>query len=210
MTAALHHPGAVKIFDFGRDELGRFFLVMEKLRGAPSPRWSSRICRCSPLGRTVDIVSQVASVLIATHEIGLVHRDLKPKNVFLERNQDGTDRVVVVDFGLAYIADRPDAARMTKEGMIVGTPAYMSPEQCAGRVVGPPTDIYALGCMLYEMVLGVPPFEGASFQLLIKQAYERPAAAQSAPHRRLRAARARADPRMLAKTPESRRARRPS
>ncbi|MFO0683667.1 MAG: serine/threonine-protein kinase [Sandaracinus sp.] len=174
VTAALHHPGAVKIFDFGRDELGRFFLVMEKLRGAPLRALVEPELPLLALGRTVDIVSQVASVLIAAHEIGLVHRDLKPENVFLERNQDGTDRVVVVDFGLAYIADRPDAARMTKEGMIVGTPAYMSPEQCAGRVVGPPTDIYALGCMLYEMVLGVTPFEGASFQLLVKHAYEDP------------------------------------
>ncbi len=172
VTAALHHPGAVKIFDFGRDELGRFFLVMEKLRGAPLRALVEPELPLLALGRTVDIVSQVASVLIAAHEIGLVHRDLKPENVFLERNQDGTDRVVVVDFGLAYIADRPDATRMTKEGMIVGTPAYMSPEQCAGRVVGPPTDVYALGCMLYEMVVGVTPFEGMSFQLLIKHAYE--------------------------------------
>jgi serine/threonine-protein kinase len=126
------------------------------------------------LGRAVDIVMQIANVLVAAHQIGLVHRDLKPENVFLEKNVDGTDRVVVVDFGLAYIEDRADATRMTKEGVIAGTPAYMSPEQCQGKGVGTPADVYALGCMLYEMAVGSVPFEGASFQLLIKHSFEEP------------------------------------
>ena len=91
-----------------------------------------------------------------------------------ETNVDGSDRVVVVDFGLAYIEDRADAARMTKEGVFAGTPAYMSPEQCSGKNVGTPADIYALGCMLYEMTVGVVPFDGAAFQLLVKHAYEDP------------------------------------
>ncbi len=174
VTAALHHPGAVKIFDFGRDEAGRLFLVMEKLRGTTLRSFVDPELPLMSLGRTVDITTQIASVLVASHAIGLVHRDLKPENVFLETNNDGSDRVVVVDFGLAYIEDRPDAARMTKEGVIAGTPAYMSPEQCQGRGVGIAADVYALGCMLYEMVVGVVPFDGASFQLLVKHAYEDP------------------------------------
>jgi serine/threonine-protein kinase len=174
VTAALHHPGAVKIFDFGRDEAGRLFLVMEKLRGTTLRSFVDPSLPLMSLGRTVDITMQIANVLVAAHAIGLVHRDLKPENVFLEKNLDGTDRVVVVDFGLAYIEDRADAARMTKEGVIAGTPAYMSPEQCQGKGVGVAADIYALGCMLYEMAVGTVPFEGASFQLLVKHAYEDP------------------------------------
>ena len=174
VTAALHHPGAVKIFDFGRDESGRFFLVMEKLRGTTLRSFVDESQPLLSQGRAVDIAGQIASVLVAAHGIGLVHRDLKPENVFIETNVDGSDRVVVVDFGLAYIEDRADAARMTKEGVIAGTPAYMSPEQCAGKNVGTPADIYALGCMLYEMTVGVVPFDGAAFQLLVKHAYEDP------------------------------------
>jgi serine/threonine-protein kinase len=174
VTAALHHPGAVKIFDFGRDTDGRFYIVMEKLLGTVLRSFVMPDGPLLPLARSVSIAMQIADVLLAAHAIGLVHRDLKPENVFLEVNQDGTDRVVVVDFGLAYIEDRADASRMTKEGVIAGTPIYMSPEQCAGKNIGTPADVYALGCMLYEMACGFVPFEGASFQLLVKHSFEDP------------------------------------
>jgi serine/threonine protein kinase len=174
VTGALHHPGAVKIFDFGRDDEGRFYIVMEKLRGTTLRTFVHPEVALMPLARTVDIAMQIADVLVAAHAIGLVHRDLKPENVFIEKNLDGSDRVIVVDFGLAYIEDRADAARLTKEGVIAGTPVYMSPEQCSGRGIGTPADVYALGCMLYEMATGVLPFEGASFELLMKHAFEEP------------------------------------
>jgi serine/threonine-protein kinase len=174
VTAALHHPGAVKIFDFGRDDEGRLYIVMERLLGTTLRSWVRPDAAPMPLARTVDIAMQIADVLVAAHAIGLVHRDLKPENVFLEKHHDGSDRVVVVDFGLAYIEDRSDAARMTKEGVISGTPIYMSPEQCAGKNIGVAADVYALGCMLYEMVSGLVPFEGASFQLLVKHSFEDP------------------------------------
>lgn len=174
VTAALHHPGAVKIFDFGRDKEGRFYIVMEKLRGTTLRTFVHPETPPMQLARTVGITMQIADVLVAAHAIGLVHRDLKPENVFIETNLDGSDRVVVVDFGLAYIENRADATRMTKEGVIAGTPVYMSPEQCAGKNIGTPADVYALGCMLYEMATGVVPFEGASFQLLVKHAFEEP------------------------------------
>ncbi len=173
VTAALHHSGVVKIFDFGRDDDGRLFLVMERLvgtvlRNALDGRPLASITRAMSIGR------QMADVLVAAHSIGLVHRDLKPENVFLERNLDGTDRVVVVDFGLGYIEEREDTKRLTKEGVIAGTPVYMSPEQCAGKNVGVASDVYALGCLLYEMVCGVPPFDGNSLQLLVKHSFEPP------------------------------------
>ena len=174
VTAALHHPGAVKIFDFGRDEAGRRFIVMEKLRGTTLRAFVDPDLPRLSLGRTVDIATQIANVLIAAHRIDLVHRDLKPENIFIETNVDGSDRVVVVDFGLAYIETRPDAARLTQEGVITGTPVYMSPEQCTGGSVGVASDIYTLGCIVYEMVVAEPPFDGASFQLLVKHAFEEP------------------------------------
>lgn len=172
VTAALHHPNAVKIFDFGEDEEERLYLVMERLRGTTLRTFVHEDLPPLGLARTVDVGMQIADVLVAAHAIGLVHRDLKPENIFLEAHHDGSDRVVVVDFGLAYIEDRADASRMTQEGMIAGTPFYMSPEQCTASAIGTPSDVYSLGCMLYEMATAHVPFDGASFALLTKHVYE--------------------------------------
>ncbi|MCB9592288.1 MAG: serine/threonine protein kinase [Sandaracinaceae bacterium] len=171
VSAALHHPNAVKIFDFGTDE-GRLFLVMEKLVGKSLSAIVGPSVPPPPHARTVDIVRQTAEVLIAAHGMGLVHRDLKPDNIFLEVATDGSDRVVVVDFGLAFIAEREGTERMTQEGMIMGTPMYMSPEQCRADAIGPPTDIYAVGCMLYEMVTQHPPFEGPTMAMLAMHLFQ--------------------------------------
>jgi len=174
VTAALHHPGVVKIFDFGRDEQNRSFLVMERLVGSMLREHVHPEAAPMPSARAIDIGVQIADVLVATHELGRVHGDLKAGNVFPEKTLDGSDRVVVVDFGLGYIEERPDASRLTKEGVIAGTPTYMSPEQCAGKGIGPASDVYALGCMLYEMACGVPPFDGQSLQLLVQHSFEEP------------------------------------
>ncbi len=171
VSAALHHPNAVKIFDFGEDA-GRLFLVMEKLRGKALSAIVNPELPPLPHARVVDIVRQTAEVLVAAHAMGLVHRDLKPDNVFLEVATDGSDRVVVVDFGLAFIAEREGTERMTQEGMIMGTPMYMSPEQCRADRIGPPTDIYAIGCMLYEMVTLHPPFEGPTMAMLAMHLFQ--------------------------------------
>ena len=177
VSGALHHPNAVKIFDFGEDEHKRLYLVMEKLRGTTLRSFVAASLPPMPLARTVNVSLQLADVLVAAHAMGLVHRDLKPENIFLEQHQDGSDRVVVVDFGLAFIEEREDATRMTQAGMIMGTPLYMSPEQCAGGAdVGPPTDIYAFGCMLYEMVTSSVPFDGPTIPLLGKHVFEVPEA----------------------------------
>ena len=173
VSAALHHPHAVKIFDFGEDD-GRLYLVMEKLVGKSLSALVNPTLPPLPHGRTVSIVRQLGEVLVAAHGMGLVHRDLKPDNIFLEVGPGGGDRVVVVDFGLAFIAEREGTERMTQQGMIMGTPVYMSPEQCSAAHVGPPTDIYATGCMLYEMVVSRPPFEGASMMLLSQHVFQPP------------------------------------
>src|SRR5690606_8167378 len=127
-----------------------------------------------PLPRTLAVARQVAEVLVAAHPLGLVHQDLKPENIFLERTSDGGDRAVVRDFGLAFIDQRDDVARMTQAGGLLGTPAYIAPEQISGGHVGPPADVYAFGCMLYEMLTSRTPFEGAPLMLLPKHLFEVP------------------------------------
>ena len=127
-----------------------------------------------PLDRTLRIAVDIANVLVAAHEIGIVHRDLKPENVFIERAREGGDRVVVVDFGLAFMGDREGLGRMTQDGMITGTPDYISPEQAQGRAVGVATDVYAFGCMLYEMLTSVVPFRGHYMHVLTQQLFAAP------------------------------------
>lgn len=173
VTAALQHPGAIKNFDFGEDA-GRLFLVMERLHGEPLRAFVDETLPPMPLPRTLDVARQVAEVLVAAHPLGLVHRDLKPENIFLERTSEGGDRAVVLDFGLAFIDQREDVARMTQAGVLMGTPAYIAPEQISGGHVGPPADVYAFGCMLYEMLTSRTPFEGAPLMLLPKHLFEVP------------------------------------
>jgi len=160
-AAALHHPHALQIYDVGEDD-GRPFIVMELLDG--EDLWSRLSAHEGPLGvaAALAIGQQIASVLVAAHRIGLVHRDLKPENIFLERFK-GAERVRILDFGAALIAESSaDGARLTQDGAVIGTPLYIAPEQALGRAVGPPADIYALGCVLYELITGVLPFEGAN------------------------------------------------
>jgi len=174
VSAALHHPNAVKVNDFGEhDDL--LYLVMEFLDGAPLSRMAGGGNRL-PLDDVLDVARQIASVLVAAHDMQLVHRDLKPDNIFVESTAEDALHVVVVDFGMAFIAgaDATDLGRMTGEGVLGGTPAYMAPEQAMGKPVGPAADVYSLACVLYELVAGVPPFDGTVAQLLTKQAYEEP------------------------------------
>ena len=103
-----------------------------------------------------------------------MHRDLKPENVFLQREQTGELRVRVVDFGLAFIEGSDETGRMTREGLVVGTPAYLSPEQAQGSHVGPASDIYSLGCVLYEMLTGQCVFSGSQMNVLTQHVYVAP------------------------------------
>src|SRR5262249_33842245 len=118
--------------------------------------------RFEDVAEAVGVATQVAAALAAVHAAGLVHRDLKPGNVLL----DGTGRAVLTDFGLARLLD--DRAGITAAGVMVGTPAYMAPEQVSGDFgpVGPWTDVYSLGLVLYEMLTGRLPFSGSVTKLL--------------------------------------------
>jgi len=166
VASALDHPSAVTIHDFGEAD-GRVYLAMELLEGQPL---RARISPPMELAEVLSMTWQVADVLVAAHKLPLVHRDLKPENVFVETG----DRVRVLDFGLAFLAGDNTSGRMTVEGVVAGTPAYLSPEQARGGQVGPPTDIYALGCVLYEMLSGRVPFVGTDVEVLTKQLFAPP------------------------------------
>ena len=171
VASALRHKGAVQIIDFGVDD-GSFFLVMELLLGESL---HNRVVRGAlSLEQAVLTGMQLAEVLEAAHDIGLVHRDLKPANVILEPAVSG-EQAKLLDFGLAFIADAGgDLGRVTSQDVISGTPEYVSPEQAMGRPLGPPSDIYALGCVLYEMFTGEPPFVGAAGQIVADHLYKTP------------------------------------
>jgi eukaryotic-like serine/threonine-protein kinase len=167
VLARLRHPNVVSVLDYGEHE-GELFLVMELLRGFSLDSQVKAGGVTLPIERVVRIIDQVLQVLEAAHTTGVVHRDLKPENVMLLDAGDRTDRVKVLDFGIAFL-DEEGADKLTSTGTVRGTPHYMSPEQCVGRNVGPPTDVYAVGAMLYELLAGTPPFNGRSAAEIISQ-----------------------------------------
>ena len=161
-TAAVRHPGIVEIFDCDLHRTGRAFIVMEYLAGEDLASRLSVIGSFAPEWSALRAIGrQLASALAAAHAVGIVHRDLKPGNIFLV-GQDPTQAPIVkiVDFGIAKLLQRDGAGHSeTQTGHILGTPLYMSPEQARGtKTIDHRTDIYALGCVLFEMITGQPPF----------------------------------------------------
>jgi serine/threonine-protein kinase len=121
-----------------------------------------------PVARARLIVGEICRALAAAHAKGIVHRDMKPANVFLSRTSDGLEQVKVLDFGIAQIQEPTgEQARLTQTGAIVGTPAYMSPEQGRGDRADHRADVYSVGCILYHLITGVPPFEAGSLMGVI-------------------------------------------
>ncbi len=167
-AARLRHPGLVDVFDFGHHASGSAFLVMELLEGE---KLSERLRRGPlPYDLLVAVARQIAAAIGVAHANGIVHRDLKPDNLFLVRDDDlpfGV-RVKVVDFGIAKLAGEAAAGVETGPSVLLGTPVYMSPEQCRGAGgVDQRADVYALGCILFQMVTGRPPFVAAAVGDLI-------------------------------------------
>jgi len=180
--AALSHPNLCLLYDFGRALDGRVFLAMELLDGETLELRLSRT-RGMDFREAVDLAIETTRALEAAHDANLVHRDLKPANLFLTRA--GT--VKLLDFGVAMaLSDVSVHDEKRNQGFaIFGTPEYMSPEQVAGDSVDGRCDLYALGCVLYELVTGTPPFEGSSSVLVMgKQLREVPEPPRvRAPHR---------------------------
>ncbi|MFI7080617.1 protein kinase [Micromonospora sp. NPDC049903] len=169
ITARLEHPGVPAVYDVGTHE-GRPYLVMQRIRGISL---ADLVAEQGPLpvGWATLIAAQVCAVLAVAHRASLVHRDLKPSNLMLE--SDGG--VKVLDFGLAVAPDRPDFSKITITGQVLGTPAYMAPEQIQANISGPATDLYALGCTLHEMLTGEQLFAGStSYDVMSKQVSHAP------------------------------------
>lgn len=159
-ASKLKHQNTIRIYDVGR-EGDLLFMVMELLDGEPLESLLSREKRIAP-ARVLHIMTQACRSLAEAHAAGLVHRDIKPDNLFLNRVGDEPDHVKVLDFGVAKLRQKdPGQATLTQAGMIFGTPRYMAPEQARALEIDGRSDIYALGVMMFECLTGRPPFEAA-------------------------------------------------
>jgi CHASE1-domain containing sensor protein len=167
VTSELTHPNTIAIFDYGRGEGGTFYYAMELLEGLDLDVLIA-LEETLPVGRAMRLVLQAAGSLREAHERGLVHRDVKPANLVVSRRGGIPDFVKVLDFGLAK--DRSDAekTKLTGQNAMVGTPLYMAPEAMTRPdEAGPAVDIYALGAVLYHLVVGKPPFDAADVMVVV-------------------------------------------
>ncbi len=149
----------VQIHDFGRIDDGRLYLAMELLEGETLDDVLSRERRL-PIQQAVNILIQLGEALMEAHAMGYIHRDLRPRNIYLAQRRGRANFVKLLDFGLAKLVEKEGEAASTSLGMTFGEPKYMSPEQARGEPVDRRADIYSLGCICYEMLVGQPPFTG--------------------------------------------------
>jgi serine/threonine protein kinase len=169
-VSRIDHPGLVKMFDFGQTQTGVPYILMEYLRGELLKARIERFRkerRAMSVSEALRVSRQTAAALCAAHDKGIVHRDLKPSNLMLVPDEEAPcgERAKLLDFGVARFVT--DSGERTAPGVVVGTAAYMSPEQCAGMGdVDGRSDIYSLAVMLYEMIAGEPPFQGSFRELL--------------------------------------------
>src|SRR5262249_18668251 len=171
-ATALNPPNIVSVYGLGQTPDGTLYIAMEFIDG-PSLKAVIQGGRSIPLTRTIAILRQVASALATAHRHNIVHRDLKPHNIMLANGPDGSEVAKLVDFGIAKTFD--ENTQLTSAGSALGTPYYMSPEQIEGKPVDARSDIYALGIILYEMLVGEVPFADQSTPaVLVKQLKERP------------------------------------
>jgi serine/threonine protein kinase len=161
------HPNIIDVFAFGRLADGRQYFVMEYLEGETL---ASRLARGPvPVSEARRLLQQICEALEAAHQEKVIHRDLKPENLWIAMPRHGQPYAKVLDFGIAKLIESSDPATATETGTVMGTPHYMSPEQCRGEAVDPRTDIYAMGVILYYIWSGRLPFEGSSFVAVASQ-----------------------------------------
>ena len=174
----LTHLNVVAVSDFGQTAEGQVYLVMELLEGRTL---REILAREAPLetARAVSLMLQVSAAVAAAHDAGVIHRDLKPGNIFVTQSANTPSIVKVLDFGIAKVAaeslEDDDLGTLSKVGVMVGTPRYMSPEQCEGLDLTPSSDVYSMGVILYEMLTGMVPFSGSSpLAIAVKHSSEYP------------------------------------
>ena len=169
LAASLNHRNVITVFDFDQTDDGSLYIVMEFVDGSNL----ARVIQEGPMAvpRAIRLAAQIADGLEAAHRAGVIHRDVKPENIMIV----GADEIKLMDFGIARLRDTGTASRLTRSGTIMGTPAYMAPEQIEGGDVSERTDIYAFGIVLYEMLSGVAPFRAPTpAAVLLKHLQEAP------------------------------------
>ena len=163
-TASLKHPKICQVHDFGLTESQMPYLVMDWIDGISLANKIKRD-RHLPVGEAIAVFIQITEALAHAHERKVVHRDLKPDNVMLSRDDEGRTQIRLVDFGIAKVlSDESNLLKeaLTQTGVVVGTPTYMAPEQARGETIDGRSDIYSLGCLMYYSLTGKPPFLGAT------------------------------------------------
>ncbi len=163
-VAQLEHPNTIKVYDFGTMDDGTLYIAMEYLAGKPLDKVIEETGPLAP-ARAKKLLRQIAGSLEEAHRQGIVHRDLKPENVILVNRAGEKDVVKLLDFGIAARTESADAekeAKLTQQGMVLGTPPYMSPEQFTGKALDQRSDIYSLAVMAYEMLTGTLPFDATT------------------------------------------------
>jgi serine/threonine-protein kinase len=175
-ASRITHPNVCAVYDFGETPDGLIYLAMEFVEGEPLTAIIERE-GALPIARATAIFKQTADALQAAHDLGIVHRDLKPDNIMVARTRDGADLVKVVDFGIAKAVGGDEAGqKVTKTGLVVGTPEFMSPEQLSGDKVDGRTDLYSLALVYFRMLTGELPFKADSVQeTMVKRLTDDPA-----------------------------------
>lgn len=160
-ASAMNHNNVITVFDFGISENHQPFLIMDYIQGRSLSTLIDE-AKGLPHERAVHIFAQVCDALHAAHSKGVIHRDLKPSNIMIVQTRDDPDFVKIVDFGIAKLlpSSGKQAQNLTQTGELFGSPLYMSPEQFLGKRLDERTDIYAMGCVMYEALIGKPPFTG--------------------------------------------------
>ena len=173
-ASSIGHDNIVAIDDFGQMDDGRFYLCMEFLSGK-SLAEAMQVPGGMDPQTALEIMIQVCNGLAAAHAKGIIHRDMKPENVFLTQRSDGTQVAKILDFGIAKVSGTDNNDNLTKTGTVFGTPHYMSPEQALGQKLDHRADVYSMGVMLFEIFTGQVPFKAESFMGILSQHITKPA-----------------------------------